>query len=147
MQSVACYMKKLNMILLPLTVGLCLARYAYHLVHIFLYVDSAPATSRKVQVHKRSWVVRSFFVFGIAFTLSFGYYVFNLLEAMQLARVKPIEYYAIVMPVQVNLGILIGTILQSRMEKRIAQKEALRAAAAKAEEGQADEKEALLDAE
>ena len=92
-------------------------------------------------------MVRSFFVFGIAFTLSFGYYVFNLLEAMQLARVKPIEYYAIVMPVQVNLGILIGTILQSRMEKRIAQKEALRAAAAKAEEGQADEKEALLDAE
>lgn len=146
LQKTACYLKKLNMILLPLTVGLSMARYIFHLAHIFLYVDSAPADSRKIQVHKRSWLIRAFLLFGIAFTVSFGYYAFSLLEALDLAKVKMTEYLVIVVPIQINLGILIGTIFQFRMEKRIAQRKARKAAAAKIEEGEVHEKQALLDA-
>ena len=76
----------------------------------------------------------------------FGWYAFQILEQMGLAKVKMHEYAVIIAPIQVNIGILFGTLGQYKMEKRIAKKEALRAAAAKAEEGVSDEKAPLIEA-
>ena len=133
------------MVLLPITIGVCVARYGFHFIHTFLFVDHREAGTRKIPTNKKSWIVRLFLLVGITVSMSFGYYAFAVLKAMNLAHVKIDEYIMIVVPVQMNIGILIGTVMQFKMEKRIAMKEAQKLAAAKAEDGAADEKQALLD--
>ena len=147
LQTVSCWLKKFNMVLLPLTAGLCLAQHIYYTIHTFIYVDSRELGSRTLPKNtKKNWLTRLMLLLGIAFSTTFGYYAFGILERMQLARVKPLEYYIIVLPILVNMGVLIGTAFQFKMEKRIARKEAQKALAAKLEEGSSDEKAALIEA-
>jgi hypothetical protein len=134
------------MVLIPLTVGMCLIQHIYYTVHTFIYVDSRLAGSCSLPRNtKKNWAARLMLLAGIGLSVSFGYYAFGILETMGLARVKTLEYCVIVLPIQVNIGVLFGTIGQFKMEKRIATKEASKAEAAKIEEGTADEKAALIE--
>ena len=54
----------------------------------------------------------------IAMSVGLGYGAFSVLEMMELARVKTSEYVAIVVPVQINIGMMISISVQRRMEKR-----------------------------
>jgi len=142
--KIVCVLKKLNMILLPVSIGISLLTYVVYLVHTFVYVDSRTYGSRKLPKNTRkNWAVRAFMLIGIAITTSLGHGAFQILENLDLAKVKAVEYALIVVPVQVNLGILLGTIMQFRMEKRIARMQlALKVIK---EEGAVEEKAALLD--
>ena len=62
----------------------------------------------------------------IAISISLGYGAFSVLEMMELARVKTFEYVAIVVPVQINIGMSIATVAQMKMEKTAAIKAARR---------------------
>jgi hypothetical protein len=91
-------------------------------------------------------------VVGILISTSAGYGAFQILADLDLAHVKTLEYAVIVVPVQINLGILFGTLVQYRVEKRIAKKQLLgRIVAENAPEPEpvavtaSDEKEALLE--
>ena len=61
---------------------------------------------------------------GIAISIGLGYGAFTVLEMVELARVKTFEYVAIVVPVQVNIGLMFATRVQRKMEKRAAMKAA-----------------------
>jgi len=142
--KIACFLKKLNMILLPISIGISLITYAGYVIHTFVYVDSRPYGSKTLPKNTRkNWAVRAFMLFGIAVTTSLGYGAFQILADMDLAHVKTLEYGIIVVPVQVNLGIVLGSVMQFRMEKRLARKQAL--LAARVEEGAAEEKAALME--
>jgi hypothetical protein len=142
--KVMCFLKKVNMILLPVSIGISFITYACYVVHTFVYVDSRPYGSKTLPKNTRkNWAVRAFMLLGTAMTTSLGYGAFQILADMDLAHVKTLEYALIVVPVQINLGILLGTIMQFRMEKRLARKQALQAA--RTEEGFADEKAALME--
>lgn len=65
-------------------------------------------------------------VTGIAISIGLGYGAFTVLEMMELAKVKTFEYVAIVVPVQINMGIMFATVMQRKMEKRAAMKAARR---------------------
>lgn len=134
------------MLLLPFTIGLCLVQHLYYTVCAFIYVDSRQVGSRKFPANTRkNWLVRFLFLVGIAISTSSGYGAFQILARMDLAHVKPIEYAVVVIPFQINFGVFLGTIMQFRMEKRIARKQAIKLEAAKNEQATVDEKQALLD--
>lgn len=134
------------MILLPFTIGLCLVQHLYYTVSAFIYVDSRKMGSKKFPANTRkNWMVRLFFLIGIAISTSTGYGVFQILATMDLAHVKPIEYAVVVIPFQVNFGVFLGTIMQFRMEKRLARKEAMKLVAVQYEQATVDEKQSLLD--
>lgn len=66
-----------------------------------------------------------------------------ILEQMDLAHVKPLEYMVIVLPIQLNLGLLLGSAIQFKAEQRQNRK----VAAMKAVDAEAaviDEKQRLL---
>jgi hypothetical protein len=140
-------LKRFNMVLLPMSIGIALITYAYYLVHTFIYVDTRVFNSNKLPKNTRkNWAARLFMLVGIAISTSSGYGAFQILADYDLAHVKAIEYLIIVVPVQINLGILFGSLFQRRMEKRAVRKEASAIAAVKAQENAtADEKAALLD--
>jgi len=139
-------LKDFNMILLPFTIGLCLVQHFYYTVSAFIYVDSRKVGSKKFPANTRkNWLVRFLFLVGIAISTSTGYGIFHILATMDLAHVKPIEYAVVVIPFQINFGVFLGTIMQFRMEKRLAQKEAFKLVVAKFEPATVDEKQALLD--
>ncbi len=141
--KIMCFLKKLNMVLLPFSIGISLITYACYLFHTFVYVDSRPFGSKTLPKNTRkNWAVRAFMLFGIGISTSLGYGAFQILADLDLAHVKTLEYAVIVVPVQINFGILLGTLMQFRMEKRIARRQAL---LAKFEEGAADEKAALME--
>lgn len=147
LEKVAQVLKKVNMLLLPLSIGLCLVQHAYYLVQTFIYVDSRAVNSKKFPKNTRkNWAVRMFFLLGIAISTSTGFGAFKILDDMELAHVKMIEYAIIVVPFQINFGVFLGTIMQFRMEKRIARKQTMKMEGAKREETVAsDEKVALLE--
>ena len=141
-----CLLKKFNMILLPLSIGISLITYAIYVLHTFVYVDTRPYGSRKFPKNTRkNWAVRAFMLLGVAISTSSGYGAFQILADLDLAHVKTLEYAIIVVPVQINLGILLGSVMQLKMEKRMARKQAFALQAAKVEEGLVEEKAALLD--
>ena len=78
--------------------------------------------------------------------LSTGYGAFQVWELYELAKVKPYEYAMIVVPVQINLGICLGTKIQKRVYKRQAMKMAAREQHVEEVGSQAavDEKTALM---
>jgi len=144
--SFFCLLKKLDMFLLPVAVGISFAVYVFYVLHTFVYVESRPYGSNKLpKNNRRNWACRFLMLNGIAITTSLGYGVFHILAEVDLAHVKPLEYALIVVPVQVNLGIFLGSIMQIRMMKRIARKQELAQQAARAEDGVQDEKAALVD--
>lgn len=133
------------MILLPFTVGISLIGHLYFTIHSFIYVDSRTAGSSKFPKNTRkNWAVRFFMLLGIALSTSFGYGAFQILAQLDLAHVKKIEYAVIVVPFQINFGVFLGTLMQFRMEKRLAGREAQDIQNAKAEDARVDEKAALI---
>ncbi|KAJ9633343.1 hypothetical protein H2204_007060 [Knufia peltigerae] len=136
---------KINLVLLPMSAGISLITYAYHAVSAFIYVDSRTRDSKRFPKNTRkNWLVRFFMLLGIAMATAGGYGAFNILAAWDLAHVKPIEYAVIVVPVQINLGMLFGTVAQFKMEKRMARKEAMKLESARQEAASVDEKASLL---
>ena len=119
------YLKKFNMITLPLCAAISGLVYLRYLVEVFIYVDSQVVGSRKFpKNNKKNWTARLLLLCGIAISVSAGYGAFQIWEVMDLAHVKAYEYAVIVVPIQINLGIMIGSKMQMKMEKRIAMKEA-----------------------
>ena len=85
---------------------------------------------------------------GIAITTSLGYGAFDILANFDLAHVKTYEYAIIVVPVQINLGILLGTVMQFKMEKRLAcSEQAFKKVESEISTAATDEKAALLEQE
>ena len=147
LEKFAVLLKKFNLLLLPVTIGISLVTHLYYLIQTFIYVDSRPVGSRKFPKNTRkNWMVRLFFLIGIAISTSTGYGAFQILADMDLAHVKPIEYAIIVVPFQINFGVFLGTLMQFRMEKRLARKQAMKLESVKLEQAyQSDEKAALLE--
>jgi hypothetical protein len=134
------------MFLLPFAAGVCLVHHIYLTICTFIYVDNRKVGSKKFPANTRkNWIVRALFLLGIAISTSTGYGAFQILAATDLAHVKPIEYAIIVVPFQINFGIFLGTIMQFKMEKRMARKQAIQLESAKTEQAVLSEKQALLD--
>jgi hypothetical protein len=127
MMRISEYLKKFNMIMLPFWAAISGLVYLRYLVEVFIYVDSQAVGSRKLpKNNKKNWMARLLLLCGIAISLSTGYGAFWIWEAMDLAHVKTYEYACIVVPMQINLGIMIGSKMQMRMEKRIAMMETVK---------------------
>lgn len=127
MMRISEYLKKFNMIMLPFWAAISGLVYLRYLIEVFIYVDSQVVGSRKFpKNNKKNWMARLLLLCGIALSLSTGYGAFWIWEAMDLAHVKTYEYAFIVIPMQINLGIMIGSKMQMRMEKRTAMKEAVK---------------------
>ncbi len=145
--QVAAFLHKLNMILLPTCVGLSLIQHAYHTISAFVYVDARPVdstikTPRSLN-SRRSWATRALLFSGVCTSMAIGKAAFMILEQMDLAHVKPLEYMVIVLPIQLNLGLLLGSAIQFKAEQRQNRK----VAAMKAVDAEAaviDEKQRLL---
>lgn len=75
--------------------------------------------------------------------MAIGKGVFMILEDFDLARVKTLEYFLIAVPIQVNLGILLGSAMQFKAEQRCDRKIAAQKAL-DAEAATIDEKQRLL---
>jgi len=135
------------MVLLPFTIAICLLQHVYYTISALIYVDACTVGSNKAPKNtKKNWLVRGLLVCGILASLSFGYGAFQILDMMDLAHVKQIEYLVIVVPVQINLGMLMGSGMQYKMEKRLAARVQRELQAAKADVSVGvDEKEALLE--
>ncbi|EXJ87022.1 hypothetical protein A1O3_03979 [Capronia epimyces CBS 606.96] len=139
-------LQKINMVLLPLSIGISLVTYIYYTIQTLIYVDSRTIGSKSFPKNTRqNWLVRLFLLGGILVSTSFGYGAFQILADMDLAHVKTLEYSIIVVPVQINIGLLWGTLMQYKMEKRIARNEAAKAQKVGVEVGTVDEKAALLE--
>ncbi|KAI1618328.1 hypothetical protein EDD36DRAFT_459977 [Exophiala viscosa] len=140
---------QINMVLLPLSIGLTLITYVFYGISALVYVDSRPKNSMRLPKNTRkNWLVRLYMLVGIAMTTSLGYSALNILANFDLAHVKTYEYVIIVVPVQINLGILLGTVMQFKMEKRLARKEqAFKKVETEISTAAADEKAALLEQE
>jgi hypothetical protein len=117
--------KRFDLFILPVAVGLCLATHICYLLQTLVHPDSNGAFFRKPDGSKKAWAARLLQIAGILLSLSGGYYVFCCLEMTGLARVKNVEYAVIVMPIQINIGLMIGTAMQWRMERRIEKKQRL----------------------
>ncbi|KIX02688.1 uncharacterized protein Z518_08630 [Rhinocladiella mackenziei CBS 650.93] len=138
-------LKKINMVLLPVSIAVSLLWHICYTVQTFIYVESRPVGSHAWPKHtRRNWLVRFFMLLGIAISISCGYGALQILANLDLAHVKPLEYAVIVIPAQVNFGVFLGSIMQFKMEKRIARKETMKLQNAKADGVAADEKAALL---
>ncbi len=146
MSKIMYYLKKFDFFILPIGIALSLAQYSYWLIHSLVHVDSSASSAlfRKPDNSRKAWAGRVLLVAGIGFSLAFGRYVFAILEATDLARVKPIEYYLIVIPIQVNIGCVLGGVIQWKMERRIMRRENKRQQLI-ADAELRGEKEALLD--
>ncbi|KIV89740.1 hypothetical protein PV10_07120 [Exophiala mesophila] len=137
-------LKVINMYLIPFTIGIALVQHLFYIVSCFIYVDSRAKKSCAFPPNTRkNWIVRGLFLLGIAISTISGYFIFKMLAAQDLAHVKDIEYYIIVVPFQINFGIFLGTIMQFRMEK-IAARRAAKAARAEFNASYS-EKQRLLD--
>lgn len=75
--------------------------------------------------------------------MAIGKVSFVILEQLDLAHVKPLEYMIIVLPIQVNLGILLGSLVQFKAEQRRIRKTVAQKAV-DAEAAIVDEKQSLL---
>ena len=127
MTQISEYLKKFNMISLPFGAALSGLVYVWYLVEVFVYVDSQVVGSRKLpKNNKKNWMARLLLLCGVAISLTVGYGAFQIWESYDLAHVKTIEYAVIVIPMQINLGIMLGSGMQMKMEKRIAMKEAVK---------------------
>ncbi|KAG9796128.1 hypothetical protein KCU88_g107, partial [Aureobasidium melanogenum] len=118
------YLRRLNLLLLPACIVVHLVTYVYYALETLVYVDHRTIGSKKFPKNTRkNWLVRLLLLVGVLISTTGGYGAFQILADMDLAHVKPLEYVIIVVPVQINLGILFGTLMQFKMEKRIARKQ------------------------
>jgi hypothetical protein len=145
--KIASFLKKLNMVLLPISITCCGISYLVSLIQLFVYVDARPVNSLRLpRSTRKNWAVRGLLVAGIVGALAFGYGALHVLEMTELARVKTVEYYVILVPIQINLGILIGSKVQMKIESRAAEKGAVKLIKAEAEHVKiVDEKAPLIE--
>lgn len=144
MDSTLSILDKINSVLLPSVIGLSLLQHAYHLACTFIYVDARSVDSGKSKTSlnsKKNWAVRLLLAGGILMSMTCGKAMFTVLEAYDLAHVKTLEYCVIVLPIQINLGILMGSAVQFKAEQRAARKAGRKDIEA---EAQVDEKQRLL---
>ena len=142
------FMKKFDLIIIPACVGLSLIQYAFYFLDLLIHVDRpGRLLFRKPVNDQRTWAARLLILSGIGFATTFGYYAFTILDEYHLARVKPMEYYVIVVPILMNIGCVLGGVMQWKMELRIAKKEAIKIENARIhlEDGTMDEKASLID--
>lgn len=136
---------QINMVLLPVSIGMTLVTYVFYGISALVYVDSRPKNSKKLPKNTRkNWLVRLYMLVGIAISTSLGHGALNILANYDLAHVKTYEYALIVVPVQINLGILLGTVMQFKMEKRLARKQQAFKIETETVSATAEEKAALL---
>lgn len=135
-------MVKLNMVLLPICVGMSLIEHVVRAVSILIFVDNRPVNSYRLPKNtQKNWLARLMLLTGVFVSTTAGYGIVQVLAEYGLARVKCCEYMIILLPIQVNMGLGLGTLMQWKMEKRIAAKQM----AAKAiEVGTIDEKQELM---
>ncbi len=127
MMRISVYLKKFNMISLPFCAALSGLVYIWYLVEVFVYVDSQVVGTRKLPKNsKKNWLARLLLLCGVSISLTAGYGAFQIWESYDLAHVKTIEYAVMVIPTQLNFGIMLGSRMQMKMEKRIAMKEAIK---------------------
>ncbi|KAK5092179.1 hypothetical protein LTR70_005834 [Exophiala xenobiotica] len=140
-------LQKLNMILLPACVGLSLIQHMYHTISVFVYVDARPVSPKIKSTQslnsRRNWATRALLFSGVCTSMAIGKVSFVILEQLDLAHVKPLEYMIIVLPIQVNMGILLGSLVQFKAEQRRIKKMAAQKAV-DAEAAIVDEKQSLL---
>ncbi|KAK4905870.1 hypothetical protein LTR66_017769, partial [Elasticomyces elasticus] len=135
-----------NLVIFPVLIGTTLFQHLFHTICTIIYVDARPI-DRPFALpanNKKNWLVRLLLVTGVAFAMVSGYGCFQILEMYELVRVKDIEYYTIVMPIQVNLGIALGSAIQFIAEKR-ANAKLQKMAAKDIETAKVDEKVNLLE--
>jgi hypothetical protein len=127
LETLARWIQAFNMIWLPFCTAISGLFYVIVLFEAFVYVDERRTTFFQAPKNtKQAWKSRGLMVLGIAMFVALGYGAFSVLEMMELARVKTFEYAAIVVPVQVNMGLMFATKVQQKMEKRAAMKAARR---------------------
>jgi hypothetical protein len=137
--------KAFDMAILPLGIVLSLAQYVYYMLLNVVHPNSSGPLFRKPANDHTAWAARILMFCGVKLALVFGYAAFEILEQSGLARVKTVEYLIIVVPIQINIGMILGGVMQWKMEQRILKKQfARKNAAAKMEEGTKGEKEGLL---
>lgn len=125
LEKLAEFLTKLNLVLLPTCVALNLIQHIYHVVYTFIHVGPRPVNPQDVRPAlntRKAWGVRALLFSGVCASLAVGKAMFITLELTDLARVKPLEYFVIVLPIQINLGIIWGSALQFAAEKRQARK-------------------------
>jgi hypothetical protein len=127
MEILASWIQAFNMLWLPFCTAISALFYIISLFEALIYVDER--RTRFFQLPKNTkqiWKSRALMVTGIAISIGLGYGAFTVLEMMELAKVKTFEYVAIVVPVQINMGIMFATVMQRKMGKRAAMKAARR---------------------
>ncbi len=119
METISNWLHKINMLWLPLCTAISGLFYIVVLLEAIVYPDERrtrflqlPKNDRKV------WKSRALLLLGIALSTGLGYGAFHILAVTELARVKTLEYAVIVVPVQINIGMCIGTKMQKKMVKR-----------------------------
>jgi hypothetical protein len=139
------YLKSFDLFILPVGIALSLAQHVYYTLQTLIHVDQAGPLFRRPASDRKTWAARLLIVAGIIFSQTFGSFALAILKDNNLAKVKSVEYYVIVVPILINIGCVLGGVMQWKMERRIARKEAIKARAAKMalEEGTADEKAPL----
>ncbi|KAK5200909.1 hypothetical protein LTR96_011977, partial [Exophiala xenobiotica] len=132
---------QINLVILPISIGIGILTYAYHTICPLIYVESRPRDNKRLPINTRkNWLIRLPMLLGIAVSTAGGRGAFKILATWNLAHVKPIEYAIIVVPVQISLGMFLGTIAQFKMEKRLARKEAVKLDSAKHEAASTNDK-------
>jgi hypothetical protein len=121
------WIQAFNMFWLPFCTAISALFYVIVLIDTLVNVDER--RTRFFQLPKNTkqiWKSRALMVTFIAISTGLGYGAFGVLEMTELARVKTFEYVAIVVPVQINIGIILATVAQRKMEKTAAIKAARR---------------------
>lgn len=128
--SAAAFLQKINNVLLPLCIGIALVEHIYYTLSAFWYVDGRPidpaVKSPRNLNTRRHWLLRLLLLGAVLTSVGLGRGILNILEDFDLARVKPKEYLIIVLPIQINLGIQLGSLIQHRVEQRQAARRAVR---------------------
>jgi hypothetical protein len=126
LETLARWIQAFNMIWLPFCTAISALFYLLVLFDAFVYVDERRTRFFQLPKNtKRVWKSRALMVLGIAVFVGL-YGAFSVLEMMELARVKAGEYAAIVVPIEINMGLMFATRVQMKMEKRAAMKAARR---------------------
>lgn len=123
METVSKWLHKVNMLWLPFCTAISAIFYIIVLLEALVYVDERRTRFWQLPKNDRkTWVGRGLLFLGITLSTGFGYGAFEILAMTDLAHVKAFEYAMIVVPVQINFGLMIGAMMQKRIEKRAAMK-------------------------
>lgn len=127
LEILARWIQAFNMIWLPFCTAISAVFYIIVLFETLVYVDERRTRFFQLPKNtKQAWKSRALMALGIAMFVGLGYGAFSVLETMELVRVKTFEYAAIVVPVQINMGLMFATRVQRKMEKRAVMKAARR---------------------